>query len=73
MPARTAARGTAPDIRPVQPKVRPVVGACLMGLKALEVPWTEALLERIIETQEPFLARLRSEAEDSNHQQTPRE
>ncbi|NSW58267.1 MAG: hypothetical protein HPY44_19850 [Armatimonadetes bacterium] len=67
------AAGVAPDIRPVQPKVRPVVGACLMGLKALEVPWTEALLERIIETQEPFLARLRSEAEDSNHQQTPRE
>lgn len=63
----------APSMRPVQPRVRPVVGACLVGLRSLDVPWTEALVERVIQTQEPFLARLRGGAEDNNHRQTPRE
>lgn len=52
------ARSGAPGLRPVCPRVRPVVGACLLALRRLGVNWTPALLERIIETQEPFVARL---------------
>lgn len=50
----------APRLRPVQPKVRPVIGACLLALRNLGVEWTDALMQRIIETQEPFLGKLKS-------------
>ncbi len=52
------ALGAAPKLRPIQPKVRPVIGACLLALRDLGVEWDQALLERIVETQEPFLAKL---------------
>ena len=52
------AHGVAPGLRPVQPKVRPVIGGCLLALRDLGVEWNDALMDRIIETQEPFLARL---------------
>ena len=48
----------APDMRPVIPRVRPVVGAALLALREIGVDSTAELLDRIVETQEPFLATL---------------
>ena len=48
----------APNLRPIQPKVRPCVGSALLALKAMGVPWNQELLSRIEETQQPFLAAL---------------
>lgn len=47
-----------PGVRPIIPQVRPVIGAALLGLKHLEVPWTPQLLARIRETQQPFLRQV---------------
>lgn len=52
------ARSAAPGLRPVCPRVRPVVGACLLALRRLGVAWDAALLDRIVETQAPFVAKL---------------
>lgn len=41
----------APRLRPVQPRIRPVMGACLLGLRDMGVEWSEDLLARIEETQ----------------------
>jgi len=48
----------APHSRPIIPRVRPAVGAALQALKAMGVPWTSGLLDRIVETQQPFLTAL---------------
>ena len=48
----------APNLKPIQPKVRPCVGSALLALKAMGVPWTQELLSRIEETQQPYLAAL---------------
>ncbi len=45
----------APDIRPMVPQVRPAVGAALLALREMSVQWTPKLIDRIIETQRPFL------------------
>ncbi len=52
------ALSVAPRLRPIQPRVRPVIGACLLALRALGVEWGEPLMQRITATQEPFLAQL---------------
>ncbi len=48
----------APNVRPIQPRVRPCIGAALLALKEMGIPWTQELLARIEETQKPFLERL---------------
>jgi len=48
----------APQVRPLIPQVRPVVGGALLALRELGVDWTPELLTRIRETQEPFLQAL---------------
>jgi N-acetylglucosamine kinase-like BadF-type ATPase len=48
------AHSVAPGLRPVNPKVRPVIGTCLLALKELGVEWNQDLLDTIIETQERF-------------------
>jgi N-acetylglucosamine kinase-like BadF-type ATPase len=40
----------APYLRPVQPKVPPCVGAALLALKAMGIPWSQELLTKIEET-----------------------
>ncbi|MCC6444695.1 MAG: hypothetical protein IT210_14710 [Armatimonadetes bacterium] len=45
----------APACQPVVPRVRPVVGAALQALREMGIPWTPELLDRIVETQRPFL------------------
>lgn len=50
----------APHLRPVCPEVRPCVGAALLALKAMGIPWTRELLARIEETQIPHLAAIGS-------------
>jgi N-acetylglucosamine kinase-like BadF-type ATPase len=52
------ALAVAPRLRPVQPRVRPVIGACLLALRDLGASWNEALVDRIVTTQQPFLERL---------------
>jgi len=52
------AHRVAPGLRPIQPRVRPVIGACLLALRSLEVPWTDALVDHIVETQAPFLEKV---------------
>lgn len=44
------ALAVAPDLRPVRPAVRPVMGACLLALRDLGVEWNRALMDRIVET-----------------------
>lgn len=46
------ALAAAPGLRPVQPAVRPVMGACLLALRDLGVEWNQALMDRIVETSE---------------------
>lgn len=46
------AHTAAPGLRPVQPRLRPVMGACLLALRSLGVPWDEALADRIVQSQE---------------------
>ena len=41
------AHGIAPRLRPIRPKVRPCVGAALLALQEMGVPWNEELLSRI--------------------------
>ncbi len=53
----------APSLRPVRPKVRPCVGSALLALKAMGVEWSQELLARIEETQQPFLDVLDSQPE----------
>lgn len=48
----------APNLQPVQPKLRPCIGSALLALQAMGVPWSQELLARIEETQQPFLAAL---------------
>jgi N-acetylglucosamine kinase-like BadF-type ATPase len=55
---RERALGIAPNLRPVQPRVRPCIGAALIALKSMGVEWTPELLACIEETQQPFLSRL---------------
>ena len=38
---------TAPNLRPIRPRVRPCVGAALLALREMGVPWTEELLAKI--------------------------
>ena len=45
----------APGLRPIRPRVKPCVGAALLALRGMGVPWTPKLLARIEETQTPFL------------------
>lgn len=45
------AHEVAPRLRPVQPKIKPVMGACLLALRDLGVEWTPELLARIEQTQ----------------------
>jgi N-acetylglucosamine kinase-like BadF-type ATPase len=52
------ALAVAPGLTPVQPRVRPVVGACLLALRKLGGEWGPHLIDRIVETQQPFLQRL---------------
>lgn len=54
----------APHLTPMRPKVRPCVGAALLALKAMGVSWTEELLSRIEETQQPYLAALEDRPAD---------
>ena len=37
----------APRLRPIRPKVRPCVGAALLALREMGVPWSEGLLAKI--------------------------
>ena len=53
-----SALAIAPNLRPIQPKVRPCIGAALLALKEMGVSWTQELLARIEETQQPFLEKL---------------
>lgn len=53
----------APSLRPIQPRVRPCIGSALLALKAMGVPWSQELLARIEETQQPFLDVLDSQPE----------
>ena len=48
----------APGLQPVQPRIRPVMGACLLALRSLGIEWTDALVDRILATQSPYLSRL---------------
>ena len=45
----------APNIQPMVPQVQPAVGAALLALQEMGVQWTRKLMDRIIETQRPFL------------------
>lgn len=51
-------REIAPNLRPIQPRVRPCIGAALLALREMGVPWRQELLARIEETQKPYLERL---------------
>lgn len=53
-----AALAVAPGLQPIQPRIRPVIGACLLALKSLGVEWREELVERVLATQMPYLERL---------------
>ncbi len=53
----------APSLQPIQPKVRPCIGSALLALQAMGVPWSQELLTRIEETQQPFLAALEGRPE----------
>jgi N-acetylglucosamine kinase-like BadF-type ATPase len=55
-------QAVAPRVRPIIPQVRPVIGGALLALKELGVDWTPELLERIIDTQAPFLAAIEESA-----------
>jgi N-acetylglucosamine kinase-like BadF-type ATPase len=48
----------APGLQPVQPQIKPVMGACLIALHNLGVEWTDALVNRILETQGSHLERV---------------
>ena len=50
------AHSAAPGLRPIQPRVKPVIGACLLCLRDLGVQWSENLLDHIVATQGPFVA-----------------
>jgi len=41
----------APGTRPVIPQLQPAVGAALLALREMGVPWTPALIARLVETQ----------------------
>lgn len=45
----------APRFRPVCPTIRPCVGAALLALREMGVPWSPALLARLEETQAAYL------------------
>ena len=47
------ALGIAPRLRPIRPRVRPCVGAALLALREMGVPWTQGLLARIEQSQYP--------------------
>jgi N-acetylglucosamine kinase-like BadF-type ATPase len=51
-------REAAPQVEPIIPQVRPVIGAALLGFKRLGIEWTPELIGRIVETQAPFLSAL---------------
>ena len=59
------AREIAPNVQPVQPNVRPCIGSALLALQAMDVPWSQEILARIEETQQPFLAALDGRPEQS--------
>lgn len=48
----------APQAQPIIPRVRPVIGAALLAMKRAGIESTPELLERIIETQQEFLAMI---------------
>jgi N-acetylglucosamine kinase-like BadF-type ATPase len=50
----------APGLRPMQPHVKPCVGAALLALRGMGITWTPDLVARIEETQKPYLAKLDS-------------
>jgi len=50
----------APRLRPIRPRILPCVGAALLALRAMGVPWSRELLSRIEETQRPYLAKIES-------------
>lgn len=50
------AHEVAPGLQPVQPRLKPVMGACLLALQALGVAWEPALVDRILAGQERHLA-----------------
>jgi len=45
----------APNVQPIVPRVQPAVGAALLALRTMGVQWTPKLIDRIVETQRPFL------------------
>ena len=45
------AHAIAPNLRPIRPKIRPCVGAALLALREMGVPWSQGLIRRIEETQ----------------------
>lgn len=51
------AHEVAPRIRPVQPKIKPVMGACLLALRDLGVEWNQDLVARIEQTQAAVKAK----------------
>lgn len=57
-------REVAPRVEPILPRVRPVIGGALLGLREMGVAWTPELIERIIETQEPYLEALEAREAD---------
>jgi len=52
----------APNVQPIVPQVQPAVGAALLALRAMGVQWTPKLIDRIVETQRPFLEAIKDGA-----------
>jgi len=48
-------RAAAPDMTARLPRVQPAVGAALIGLQQMGVAWTPELVDRLAETEKPFL------------------
>jgi N-acetylglucosamine kinase len=51
------AHEVAPRLRPVQPAIKPVMGACLLALRDMGVEWNQDLVARIEQTQREVVPR----------------
>lgn len=58
-------REVVPGMRPIIPRVRPAVGAALIGLREMGVETTPALMDRIVQTQEEHLQAMEAEADET--------